>query len=43
MLWFLGGLVVAVLGGIVVVALLKLVFSIIGGILQFILSLFGWD
>ncbi len=43
MLWILGGLAIAVLGGVVIVALLKLAISIIGGILQFILSLFGWD
>lgn len=43
MLWFLGGLFIAILGGYIVVELLKLVFSIIGWFLQLILSIFGLE
>lgn len=40
MLWFLIGIVIAVLAGSILISLLKLVFSIIGWIFSFIFSLF---
>lgn len=41
MFWFLLGLVFVILGGYIVITLLQVVFAIIGGILQLILSIFG--
>ncbi len=41
MFTFLFGLGVVVLGGMIAITLLKTVFSIIGGILQLILNIFG--
>jgi len=41
MFWFLLGLVLVILGGYIVITLLQVVFAIIGGILQLILSIFG--
>ena len=41
MFWFLLGLVLVILGGYIVITLLQVVFTIIGGILQLILSIFG--
>ena len=43
MFWFLLGLTIAILGGCIVISLIKIVFSIIGWILQLILSIFGLD
>lgn len=40
MLWFLLGLIIAVLGGVILISLLKIVFNIIGWILSFIFSIF---
>lgn len=40
MLWFLIGIVIAVLAGSILIFLLKLVFSIIGWVLSFIFSIF---
>ena len=40
MLWFLIGIVIAVLAGSILISLLKLVFTIIGWILSFIFSIF---
>ena len=39
MFWFLLGLVLVILGGYIVITLLQVVFAIIGGILQLILSI----
>ena len=41
MFWFLLGLVLVILGGYIFITLLQVVFAIIGGILQLILSIFG--
>ena len=40
MLWFLIGIVIAVLAGSILISLLKFVFTIIGWILSFIFSIF---
>lgn len=40
MLWFLLGLIIAVLGGVILIYLLKIVFCIIGWILSFVFSIF---
>lgn len=43
MFWFLLGLTIAILAGSIVISLIKVVFSILGWILQLILSIFGLD
>lgn len=43
MLWFLLGLVIAVVGGAIAIGIIYLAFQILGLILQLILSIFGFD
>ena len=40
MFWFIIGIVIALLGGFIVLSALRLVMNVIGGIIQTILSLF---
>ena len=41
MFWFLLGLVIAILGGFIVITLLQVVFTVIGWVLQLIFKIFG--